>query len=54
MFAQENVYFTDCVLRHMHEYRFLAHVDPDEMPILLKHENFTHFLDDLVDGYVSL
>lgn len=54
MFAQENVYFTDCVLRHMHEYRFLAHVDPDEMPILLKHEDFTHFLDDLVDGYVSL
>lgn len=50
MFAQENVYFTDCVLRHMHEYRFLAHVDPDEVPVLLKHDNFTHLLDDLIDG----
>ncbi|XP_045115112.1 uncharacterized protein LOC123506833 [Portunus trituberculatus] len=48
MFAQENVYFTDCVLRHMHQYRFLAHFDPDEVPILPRHENFTHFLDDFI------
>lgn len=53
MFAQENVYFTDCVLRHMHQYRFIAHLDPDEVPIMLKHDNFTHFLDDLIDEYVS-
>uniref|UniRef100_A0A0P4WAF5 Glycosyltransferase family 92 protein n=1 Tax=Scylla olivacea TaxID=85551 RepID=A0A0P4WAF5_SCYOL len=48
MFAQENVHFTDCVLRHMHQYRFLAHFDPDEVPILPLHDNFTHFLDDLI------
>uniref|UniRef100_A0A0P4W3M0 Glycosyltransferase family 92 protein n=1 Tax=Scylla olivacea TaxID=85551 RepID=A0A0P4W3M0_SCYOL len=48
MFAQENVHFTDCVLRHMHQYRFLAHFDPDEVPILPHHDNFTHFLDDLM------
>ncbi|KAG0728382.1 hypothetical protein GWK47_032609 [Chionoecetes opilio] len=48
MFAQENVYFTDCVLRHMHQYRFIAHYDPDEVPILPEHHNFTHFLDDLI------
>ena len=53
MFAQENIYFTDCVLRHMHEHRFLAHLDPDEVPILPKHDNFTHLLDSLIEGYVS-
>ncbi|KAG0692741.1 hypothetical protein GWK47_027765 [Chionoecetes opilio] len=48
MLAQENVYFNDCILRHMHRYRFIAHFDPDEVPILLKHDNFTHLLDDLM------
>ncbi|KAG0720361.1 hypothetical protein GWK47_048638 [Chionoecetes opilio] len=48
MFAQENVYFNDCILRHMHRYRFIAHFDPDEVPILPKHDNFTHLLDDLM------
>lgn len=54
MFAQENVYFTDCVLRHMHQYRFLVHFDPDEVPILPHHHNFTHFLDDPIAKCVSL
>ncbi|KAK8738021.1 hypothetical protein OTU49_004354, partial [Cherax quadricarinatus] len=44
MFAQENIYFTDCLLRHMHQYRFIAHYDPDEIPILPNHHNYTHFL----------
>ena len=48
MFAQENIYFTDCILRHMHQYRFIAHFDPDEVPILPKHENFLQFLDDII------
>ncbi|KAK8738024.1 hypothetical protein OTU49_004356 [Cherax quadricarinatus] len=48
MFAQENVYFTDCLLRHMHEYRFIAHYDPDEIPFLLQHNNYSHFLDYLI------
>ncbi|XP_042230453.1 uncharacterized protein LOC121871912 isoform X2 [Homarus americanus] len=48
MFAQENVYFTDCLLRHMHQYRFIAHFDPDEVPILPKYNNFTHLLDVLL------
>nr|XP_045611506.1 uncharacterized protein LOC123766440 isoform X2 [Procambarus clarkii] len=47
MFAQENIYFSDCLLRHMHQYRFIAHYDPDELPILLHHHNYTHFLDHL-------
>lgn len=54
MFAQENVYFTDCILRHMHQYRFLTHFDPDEVPILPRHDNFTHFLDDLIARCVRL
>ncbi|XP_071529386.1 uncharacterized protein [Panulirus ornatus] len=54
MFAQENIYFTDCVLRHMHQHRFIAHYDPDEIPILPKHDNFTHFLDDfLTQAYTA-
>ncbi|XP_069948926.1 uncharacterized protein [Cherax quadricarinatus] len=48
MFAQENIYFTDCLLRHMHQYRFIAHYDPDEIPFLFKHDNYTLFLDHLL------
>lgn len=44
MFGQENVYFTDCLLRHMHEYRFIAHYDPDEVPIILRQPSYTEFL----------
>lgn len=45
MFAQENVYFTDCLLRHMHQYRFIFHLDPDEMPFLANYTSFPKFLD---------
>ena len=38
MFALENVYFTDCILRNMNEFRFIAHVDPDELVIMKKQE----------------
>ncbi|CAL4130621.1 unnamed protein product, partial [Meganyctiphanes norvegica] len=48
MWALENVYFTDCVLRHMHEYRFIAHFDPDEFPILIKHDSFQKLTDELL------
>ena len=34
MFALENVYFTDCILRNKDAYRFIAHVDPDEMLVM--------------------
>lgn len=50
MFAQENVYFTDCVLRHMHQYRFIAHFDTDEVPILPKHDSFPLFLEDFTNS----
>lgn len=54
LFAQENLYFTDCVLRHMHEYRFIAHYDPDELPILLNHLKYTDLINHLMTQYVLL
>ncbi|KAK3887837.1 hypothetical protein Pcinc_008064 [Petrolisthes cinctipes] len=51
MFAQENVYFTDCLLRHMHQYRFIFHLDPDEMPLLINHTSFPEFLDSTLSSY---
>ncbi|XP_037801383.1 uncharacterized protein LOC119596287 isoform X2 [Penaeus monodon] len=48
LFAMENIYFTDCLLRHMHEYRFIAHFDPDEMPMLPNHDSFPSWLHDHV------
>ncbi|ROT70319.1 hypothetical protein C7M84_011419 [Penaeus vannamei] len=44
LFAMENMYFTDCLLRHMHEYRFISHFDPDEMPMLPNHDSFPRWL----------
>ncbi|XP_037801544.1 uncharacterized protein LOC119596394 [Penaeus monodon] len=44
MFTMENMYFTDCALRHMHEYRLIAHIDPDEMLIVPNHETFPHWV----------
>jgi len=38
MFALENVYFTDCVLRNMNNFRFIAHIDPDELIIMKRQE----------------
>nr|XP_045581618.1 uncharacterized protein LOC123745283 isoform X1 [Procambarus clarkii] len=49
MFAQENIYFSDCLLRHMHQHRFIAHFDPDEVPFLLHHDNFTHLINELLN-----
>ncbi|XP_069949084.1 uncharacterized protein [Cherax quadricarinatus] len=49
MWAQENVYFTDCLLRHMHQYRFIAHHDPDELPVLLKHNSYTAMLNQILN-----
>ncbi|XP_069970325.1 uncharacterized protein [Penaeus vannamei] len=46
MFTMENLYFTDCLLRHMHEYRFISHFDPDEMPMLQNHDSFPVWLYD--------
>nr|XP_045611461.1 uncharacterized protein LOC123766416 isoform X1 [Procambarus clarkii]XP_045611462.1 uncharacterized protein LOC123766416 isoform X1 [Procambarus clarkii]XP_045611463.1 uncharacterized protein LOC123766416 isoform X1 [Procambarus clarkii]XP_045611464.1 uncharacterized protein LOC123766416 isoform X1 [Procambarus clarkii] len=48
MWAQENVYFTDCLLRHMHQYRFIAHYDPDELPVLLQHRSYTDMLNEIL------
>ncbi|ROT65710.1 hypothetical protein C7M84_016314 [Penaeus vannamei] len=44
--GMENLYFTDCVLRHMHEYRFLARLNLDEMPMLPNHDSFPLWLND--------
>ncbi|XP_069973430.1 uncharacterized protein [Penaeus vannamei] len=48
MFSQENVYFSDCVLRHMHEYRFIAHFDPDEVPVLPHHQTLPGLVAELL------
>nr|XP_027207002.1 uncharacterized protein LOC113800434 [Penaeus vannamei] len=47
-FSQENVYFSDCVLRHMHEYRFIAHFDPDEVPVLPHHQTLPGLVAELL------
>lgn len=47
MFAMENIYFTDCLLRNMNSYRFMMHVDPDEVPVLLQHETLPELIADL-------
>ena len=50
MFSAENLYFSDCVLRHMHEYRFIAHHDLDEVPMIKKGGgSYPTFLDYLLD-----
>nr|XP_027234582.1 uncharacterized protein LOC113825927 [Penaeus vannamei] len=48
LFGMENIYFTDCLLRHMHEYRFISHFDPDEMPMLPNHDSFPSWLYDQI------
>lgn len=48
MFKQERMYFNDCLLRHMHQYRFIAHYDPDEVPLLLHHHTYNDFLSELL------
>lgn len=52
MQAQGNVHFTDCILRHMHRYRFLTHFDVYEVPILIQHEKFSDFLSHLMSWWV--
>ncbi|RXG51177.1 hypothetical protein Avbf_09644 [Armadillidium vulgare] len=47
LFALENIYFTDCVLRYKDTAQFLAHFDPDEVPILKKHKNFEQLISYL-------
>ncbi|KAF2349503.1 Glycosyltransferase family 92 [Trinorchestia longiramus] len=49
MFSLENIYFTDCLLRNMHRYRFLAHFDPDELPVLLQHRSLPHLVQHLLN-----
>ncbi|XP_069939105.1 uncharacterized protein [Cherax quadricarinatus] len=53
MFAQENIYFSDCLLRHMHQHRFIAHFDPDEVPVIIHNESFTDFFNDLLSSELS-
>jgi len=47
MFTLENMYFSDCLLRNKDKYRFMAHIDPDELPILLKHDNMSQLVNHL-------
>ncbi|XP_042858158.1 uncharacterized protein LOC122244345 [Penaeus japonicus] len=49
--AMENLYFTDCILRHMHEYRFIARLNLDEMPMLLNYDSFPHWLNDQIQQH---
>ncbi|XP_047501900.1 uncharacterized protein LOC125047633 isoform X2 [Penaeus chinensis] len=44
--GMENLLFTDCVLRHMHKYRFLARLNLDQMPMLPNHDSFPLWLND--------
>ena len=37
IFAMENIYFSDCIMRNKDDYRFLAHFDPDELPVMMRH-----------------
>ncbi|XP_063607162.1 uncharacterized protein LOC134781824 [Penaeus indicus] len=53
-FAMQNVYYTDCGLRHMHEYRFIAHIDPDEIPMLRLHDTFPQWLSDQLNSHPVL
>ncbi|KAK7070016.1 hypothetical protein SK128_027944, partial [Halocaridina rubra] len=39
---------TDCLLRQMHKYRFIAHLDFDEIFMILKQDSFTDWLDSAV------
>ncbi|XP_064092468.1 uncharacterized protein LOC135205592 [Macrobrachium nipponense] len=41
------MYYTDCLVRHMHEYRFIGHLDPDEIPMLLRHDSYPSWMDDV-------
>ncbi|XP_071549685.1 uncharacterized protein [Panulirus ornatus] len=49
MWAMENAYFTECLLRHMHLYRFIAHIDPDEIPMMAKHTSFPVLLTERIN-----
>ncbi|XP_037784924.1 uncharacterized protein LOC119580842 isoform X2 [Penaeus monodon] len=53
-YAMQKVYYTDCALRHMHEYRFIAHFDPDEIPMLRRHETFPQWLSDQLNSHPVL
>ncbi|XP_037784930.1 uncharacterized protein LOC119580847 [Penaeus monodon] len=53
-FAMQNVYYTDCGLRHMHEYRFIVHIDPDEIPMLRRHKTFPQWLSDQLNSHPVL
>lgn len=52
LFAMENIYFTDCVLRNMHRYRYIAHFDPDEVPVLLQQKSLPHLIKDINEKLV--
>jgi hypothetical protein len=49
IFSLENIYFTDCLLRNMHRYRFLAHFDPDELPVLLQHDSLPQLVQSMLN-----
>lgn len=46
--AMEVVFFADCVLRHMHEYRFIAHLDPDEVPMFFQFDSYLSYMDFII------
>ena len=48
MFAMENIYFSDCILRNKDRFRFLAHFDPDELPVLLQHDSLPELVQYLI------
>lgn len=54
LFALENIYFTDCILRFKNKFNFLAHFDPDEIPILKKHKTLKELLLYLKTRYIFL
>ena len=46
MWNLEAVYHTDCVQRNK-EFDYLAHFDPDELPILKQHKTIQDFILDV-------
>ncbi|KAK7007477.1 hypothetical protein SK128_011403 [Halocaridina rubra] len=48
-FILSSLYTSDCLMRHMHEYRYIAHLDPDEMPILPRHDSYLTWLEYILE-----
>ncbi|KAF2360221.1 Glycosyltransferase family 92 [Trinorchestia longiramus] len=51
MFGLENIYFSDCLLRNRDEFRYLLHLDPDELPMLGRYDSVQNFIISITSKY---